>query len=198
MSIQVVNEFLNKAVEDLSEGDMFLIGQGGLEKLKTGKIRIQPNTFYYMGASSSPERILVTKVSERSIDYQMSPYSGKQRSIGRSIGEDLIFKGVTTWMKLGYNEYPWGRKEKIKFEKLLAGKSVKPIKPKDYAPVTVTVVAAKGYEKKDLWREAEKYGGVGAKGEPGSYQYVISMESGGVKRLRQDKHFDVISVKKRK
>jgi hypothetical protein len=201
MSLDRVNKMLRDVVGELGEGQLYSIGSGGMTKLKTGKILIQPNTFYYMGASSSPKRILVTKVDKDKIYYRGYPHGvGRELVVDRRIGEDLILKGIATWLKMGYQKYPWGKKEAANLKKLLAGKSVKPVNPKDYIPVTVTVVAAKGVKTgeggKDLWYDAEHYGGVGGREGPDGYEYEISMDTGVLKKLRKDKKFKVISVKK--
>ena len=48
---------------------MYSIGAGGMTALETGVIHLEKNSCYYMGASSSPDKIIVTKVDDNWIEY---------------------------------------------------------------------------------------------------------------------------------
>ena len=100
------------------------------------KILIQPNTFYYIGASSSPDQIFVTKVDKNIIEYSKYPYF-KTLKIKTFIGKDLITTGVNTHLKTinamanhKYFSKIFNHKdtqdEIKKFKLLLDGKSVPP------------------------------------------------------------------------
>lgn len=207
MGIEKANLVLENVVRNLvEEGDIFAITSGGLEQIKTGRILIQPNTFYYMGASSSPQEILVTKVGGGKITYRNYPYK-QDVSIDERIGEHLIYQGVMTFLKSGYVNYPWGKERAEGFRKLLQMKKISQVDPKDWTRISVTVLPGSGYEGKDMWYEAEKYGSVGGTrlpdGEPGFLfakseqfsSYQIEMFRGGLNRLKKDKRFRIVSVK---
>jgi len=201
MNLHKVNELLAETIYE--------IGAGGLRPIKTSGILIQPNVTYHMGASSSPHKIFVTKVDDRMIYYRSYPfYRGREARIDRGIGTDLILQGVNTFMKSGYGKYPWGKATIRKYKSLLAGKKVKPEDLKDYQRIKVTVGPGKGYEGKDLWREAESHGyGVGGRRVEGmtdgfpwmkndnSSVYEIEMDKKSLPGLKKDKRFKILSIK---
>ncbi len=88
-----------------------VIGGKGLQKLK--KIAIFKDHEYYIGASSSPEHIVVTKVTDDAIHYRKSPYK-KELRVERWVGEDLIAKGTATWLKSGYVKYQPERAKRLR------------------------------------------------------------------------------------
>jgi len=174
--------------EKLYEAIMAITGKG-LEPLKSG-IRIQKNTEYYMGASSDPKHIIVTDVNDRFITYMTYPYKNKLR-IDRKIGEDLIIQGVRTWIKNYGRRYP---EDVANFNKLLAGKKGETVNPKDFQPVDVVakVVGKHASDPEALWREAERYGGVGFNMKDKVFK--ISTTRGTLQRLKKNKNFEVVKV----
>lgn len=113
------------------------IGPGGLEE--TAKIHMQPNTIYYMGASSSPDMVIVTKVDDKAITYRKYPFKSDQK-IQRWIGEDLIAQGSKRWLSSGYAQYHPDIARSLK--SMLAGGRGQTVKPKDYEPLLITVELA--------------------------------------------------------
>ena len=113
------------------------IGPGGLEE--TSKIHMQPNTIYYMGASSSPDMVIVTSVNDRVIKFRKYPFKSDQ-SIERWIGEDLIASGSKRWLSSGYVKYNPEVARSLK--SMLSGGRGKTVKPKDYEPLEITVQLA--------------------------------------------------------
>jgi len=174
--------------EKLYEAIMSITDKG-FEPLKSG-IRIQKNTEYYMGASTSPKHIIVTDVNDRFITYMTYPYKKKLR-IDRKIGEDLIIQGVRTWIKTYGSRYP---KDVANFKKLLAGKKGKTVNPKDFQTVDVVakVVGKHASDPEALWREAERYGGVGFNMKDKVFK--ISTTRGTLQRLKKNKNFEVVKV----
>lgn len=83
----------------LDEGAVFAIGSGGLRKLSdAGAIHIEKDSMYYLGASTSPDLIVVTKVDSKFITYRHWPYT-KDSKVEHRIGQDLISRGTTTALR---------------------------------------------------------------------------------------------------
>ena len=189
---------LNRVNEILAE-TLYMIGDSGLEPLQTSDILIQPNVKYHMGASGSPSTIFVTKVDDKMIYYKDYPFYGaRENRIDKRIGIDLILRGINTFLKGGYVNYPWGKQEAKKYKTLMAGKKVKPERLKDYQQIVVTVDPAKGYEGKDLWSEAERYGGVGQTKLDDRWVYTIHTTLKVLPKIRKDKMFKVLKVEEDK
>lgn len=190
-----------RTVESLEEA-RFVIGAGGLQTPGGGKVSILPNREYYLGASSSPKHIVVTKVSDDRVTYRAYPYE-KDHFIEKWIAADLIEKGTTTALS---RRGKWmDPAEKRSYEDLLKGGKGRKVNLKDFERVVVLVGKGKGHESKDLWRDAEMYGGVGGLAGPSGdfsdkahdYRYEISTDRKTLKKLKADKKFVVLSVKKR-
>lgn len=155
-----------------------------LKPLEKG-IFLQPNTIYYMGASSSPDMMIVSKVDETHIEYYRYPYETPLR-MDRDIAEDLITRGCRRWMenykdfitKPGYEGFA---RMYASFRDMLDGKpSDMLVSVDDYRRVSVEVAVAEdapdyqvaddGFPSKsvkvDFWRELERYGSVGGRNPP--------------------------------
>jgi len=93
----------------------FRIGSSGL--VATEKFPLVVGRKYPMGASTSPDTILITGLSKDRISYKRYPFdaSSKELVIERWIGEDLIAQGVSTMRRMFEDAYP-GEGEAI-FEK---------------------------------------------------------------------------------
>jgi hypothetical protein len=190
-----------------------------LEPLEKG-IFLQPNTIYYMGASSSPSMIIVSKVEDTHIEYYNYPYETPHR-MERDTGEDLITRGCRRWMEnhkdvLLEPGYEGFARMYASFKDMLAGKpSDCLVSVDDYKRVHVEVEVAKDapdYAAKDdswpsesvkidFWRELEQYGSVGGRNPPGAIvgqmnqrlmRYIVSTTKGELKALKNDKKFKVI------
>lgn len=177
-----------KASEHQAQG--YRIGPGGLEKPSKG-ITLQPDTVYWMGASSSPSMIIVTKVTDDSIEY-MDPYNKQKRKIQRWIGEDLIMQGSKTWLS-SYARYQPEMAKSIR--SMLNGGPGKKEKMRDWDRVRITVRAKDPSQ--DLWRVAEQYGNVaGIDDDDGVMLYEIEGFRGSVEKVKKDNRFTVKSEKK--
>lgn len=72
-------------------------------------IRLQEGAVYYLGASSSPEMVLLESVGEDRVTYyRFESGTGKadKKSEKRSIFEDLAAKGSETWLDTYGKHYP--------------------------------------------------------------------------------------------
>lgn len=194
---------LAKTVQERTlEESRLVIGAGGLQKPGGGKVSILPNREYWLGASSSPQHIIVTKVSDDRVTYRTYPYD-KDHFIQKWIAADLIEKGSTTHLKR-YGQY-MGPEDKRSLEDLLKGGKGKKVSLKDFEQVTVLVGKGKGHEERDLWREAERYGNVGGLAGPSGdmsgtahdFRYEIDTNRKVLKKLQKDKRFEVMKVSKR-
>lgn len=177
-----------KATGKTAQG--YRIGPGGLEKPDKG-ITLQPNTVYWMGASSSPTMIIVTKVTDDSIEY-MNPFDKQKRKIQRWIGEDLIMQGSKRWLS-SYAKYQPEMAKSIR--SMLNGGPGKKEKMRDWDRVRITVRAKDPTQ--DLWRVAEQYGNVaGIDADDGVMLYEIEGFRGAVEKVKKDSRFKVESEKK--
>jgi len=180
---------------------MYAIGSGGLRKL--GGMTIFPNQVYFMGASSSPSGIFVTRVTDDAVTYKQLYSMGKEQRIQRPIADDLVRQGTETWLKSGYQKYQPERARKLKA--LLAGKKQPPEKEEDYVRWRVEVKAVnpptgKMTRETDPWYRAEEYGNVGSREDPkhGTVYEITSVTGKALKELRKDKAFKVLKATREK
>ena len=139
----------------IHEGPTYKIGAGGLEPLSGEEIQIVPGGTYHLGASSSPDHIIVTKVDDRFITYRKYPYE-KDLRIEKNIGADLIKTGIQNWLKSGYQTYQ-PKTAKI-YKQVLAGGKPKIEKLSDYKFYDVTIQGEPGV---DVYGAAKEWGLVG-------------------------------------
>lgn len=167
---------------------MYSLGGGGMKKLGGEPVSILPGREYWMGASSSPKHIVVTAVSGNTVTYRQYPFK-KDSRIEKQIAADLIMRGSQSHLKR-YGRYMSAARKKS-LEDLLKGGKGKKVNIKDFQPVRVWVKQAGG-PKKDMWRAAEEYGGVGGLELEGEDVYEINSTYGDLKRLQRDNRFEVI------
>ncbi|MFA4971343.1 MAG: hypothetical protein WC683_01935 [bacterium] len=183
-----LSEQLGNAMDEMRG----VIGDRGIEQPKN-TIELQPNTEYFLGASSSPTHIIVTKVGKDRIEYVQGPDYKRPVQMERWIAQDLISRGVENWSKrYGGASYPWAKKLERNFEALRKGRKADTVKVADFYPVQVTVEPV-GMTRDEAWSEAERYGNVGGSGDT----LLIDMRSGGVDELKKDKRFKVSKVEDR-
>jgi len=174
----------------------FVIGPSGLEK-PDDSIFLQPDTLYYLGASSDPKQVIVTKVDDDVIEYLDLPWGEKpkKRRMERWIAADLISKGSRTWAKT-YARYQPDLAKNL--QRMLAGKPGKKINVnkflRDRERVTVVVSPAKAGE--DCWYVAEEYGNVaGLIQDDGSMWCEVDTDMGRLDKMKQDKRLQIEQIK---
>lgn len=189
--MRTLRKLINRIDESML-AERFVIGSEGLKPPKSG-VTLQANCEYYLGASSSPSHIIVTKVGDEFIEYVQGPTYKETRRMERWIAEDLIIKGTETWLDTwGKTPYPWVKDAARNFRAVLSGGKGKPVKVEDFHQVRATVEAADGGDAFKLWRDAERYGGVG--GNNDHKTLIIDMRKGEVDDLKKDKKFKVLDV----
>lgn len=197
----------------------FMIGGRGLEPIFTNSIDIQPNTVYYMGASSDPKRIIVTDVNDEFITYRSGNY-GEDHRIERGAGESLIRDGLTTKKKFFeqnneiFKNVDWAKEERADFEALLKGEKPKRKKVdyRDFQPIVVSVdlkepnplpVDEETHRiDQTNWYHAERYGGVSGKhgdiaGDKGNHNiagYEIACDREQLAKIRKDPLYKNVKV----
>ncbi len=200
-----------------STSSMIEFGRG-LRPLHKGKIPIRSNVAYYMGASSSPDHIVVKKVEPDMIHYTSYPYKNDLR-VGRDVGEDLIRSGMNTRKKSMETHYPdhdWSKEQVSQINHKLEGnhEHIKPTNYKDLQKVDVIVKLkkplpiAKTKKQMDhdqqMWYHAEKYGGVGGlgsddkpdeRGRTKTIGYELIAQRGQLKAIKNDPLWTVESIK---
>ena len=171
-----------------------IIGPGGLGPLQSG-ITLQPNTLYWIGASSSPTMIIVTNVTDKAIEY-FDPYRKTPMRVERWIGEDLITKGSKRWLAT-YGQVPGWKTYAKSIASMLSGGPGKKEKLSDWERVRVTVKRKPAFRGEDLWRVAERYGNVaGIEDADGDQLYEIEGFRRSVMEVKKDPHFVVVGAKK--
>lgn len=174
----------------LKESSVFRIGPGGLRPLDD-KMTLQKNTVYFLGASSSPDMVIVTDFNDRIIKYRRYPYE-KDITITRDIGLDLLAQGSRTWLNRGSGKYHPELAKSLK--SMLKGGPGKKVNLKDYERWTVLVQGKD--PKKDYWRQAEWYGNVGGLNPYGIPLYEIHTDYKRLKELEKDSDFIILERKK--
>lgn len=91
---------------------------------------------YYLGASSSPDLIIVTYVDAKIVKYSAYPFK-VDRTIDIRIFRDLVVTGTNTWLKSGYAEYHPKTAQDLRG--LLAGTPGKVYEAEDLQPVYALV-----------------------------------------------------------
>lgn len=193
MGLSQVNSILRSAKDELAEGQMFVIGAGGLSPVETGKMTMMPGVMYPMGASSSPKMILMTKVDDKFLHYKDYPWTKgtKEMRIDRRVGEHLILQGTKTWLSGPYPKYQPDRAKSLR--SMLGGGKGKKENVADFEQVTMLV---KPVASGDLWRAAEEYGNVAGITDPktGVEHYEIMGTARDLKKLKKDKRFAVVKT----
>lgn len=180
------------AAELLRLAGRFTLGPGGLGE-PASKITLQDGAAYYLGASSSPNFVILTGVSDDRIRYKSYPFNGSELRMERWIAADLLTKGTETHLKTyGAHMDP---DLKRSMASLLRGGKGRKEDIKDYLRVEVTVEATD--KDQDLWYVAEEYGGVGGLiQDDGTTHYVIITDNKRVEQIKNDRRFKILNVKK--
>jgi len=159
-------------------------GKGGMRELGDDKMVILPNSEYYIGASSSPDHIVVTKVDDRMIHYYKYPYK-KELRIEKPIGMDLIRQGVTTWLKSGYKKYhpELARSLQANLDGKKGSQNGK-AKLQDYQYVEVEIVGNPG---EDVYGIGKDYGVVKGDWDEKENKVTVSLMRQYIPELKRDK-----------
>ncbi len=179
---------------------IFNIGADGLTPINTN-IRIQANTPYYIGASSSPSRIIVTRVEGDNFWYRTYPYNGREL-LGDAICRSLVRRGTVTRVAnikdylrrhLAHGEDDELRDEYLTeieaFEKLLAGEPAPELveDPEGLKYGHALLTAGEGpHPRGDAWYSAEHYGGVGGITIDGVEHYRVRTQAKLIDAIKVD------------
>lgn len=169
-----------------------VIGPGGLEK-PLGKITLQEGAAYWLGASSSPQMVILTDVTDNKVKYKTYPFNKGDQTMERWIAADLLTRGTATHLKQYGSHMDAGLKRSL--ESLLAGGKGRKEDMESYHPVTLLLTPADDMKGQDLWYAAEEYGGVGGReDEKEGYVYEVSSSKGGAEEAKSDRRFKVLKV----
>ena len=194
-----VRESIKKKLKPLVREIMYSIGAGGMTALETGVIHLEKNSCYYMGASSSPDKIIVTKVDDNWIEY-VKPIdnNSKKMKIERAIGESLILDGSNTWLKT-YGRFKENKKIADTLQKNLDGKKGPnngKVPPSEFDRYVLTVKGTKGSN--DVYGAAKQWGVIGDwNGKSGEEaEAEIEVYKTYIPQIKKDKQFKVTKQKK--
>ena len=152
-----------------------------------------------MGASSSPDQIIITKVDDKWIEYIKPIYNNsKKMKIEAPIGESLILDGSNTWLKT-YGRFPENKKIADTLQKNLDGKKGPnngKVKPSEYDRYVLTIKGAKGSN--DVYGAAKQWGVVGPwNGKSGEEAEVeLEIYKIYIPQIKKDKQLKVVKQKK--
>jgi len=207
---QIVNKFVEWSGAAKTASDLELIhrvasnhvaisrgvlGPGGLMAPGGSKLTLQEGAAYWLGASTSPQMVILTSVGDERVKYKAYPFTGGEKTMERWIAADLLDKGTRTHLKYYGNHMDSGLKHSL--ESLLRGGKGRKEDPKDYKPVIIQAVASDEFAGQDLWRAAEEYGGVGGLEKDGETIYEISAQNKAAEAMKNDRRFKILSVKDR-
>ena len=194
-----VRESIKKKLKPLVREIMYSIGAGGMTALETGVIHLQADSCYYMGASSSPDKIIVTKVDDNWIEY-VKPIdnNSKKMKIERAIGESLILDGSNTWLKT-YGRFKENKKIADTLQKNLDGKKGPQngkVPPSEFDRYVLTVKGTKGSN--DVYGAAKQWGVIGHwNGKSGEEaEAELEVYKTYIPQIKKDKQFKVTKQKK--
>jgi hypothetical protein len=105
----------------------FVIGAAGLRPLAGQSIYIGVGAQYYIGASSSPKHVVISRLAGDFVYYRTSPYT-TDIQCPRDIFRDLAQRGCNTWLD-NYEKCKHPLSHIIR--KVLDGEAVDPVKPED-------------------------------------------------------------------
>ena len=152
-----------------------------------------------MGASSSPDKIIVTKVDDNWIEY-VKPIDNNSRKlkIERAIGESLILDGSNTWLKT-YGRFKENKKIADTLQKNLDGKKGPnngKVPPSEFDRYVLTVKGTKGSN--DVYGAAKQWGVIGHwNGKSGEEaEAEIEVYKIYIPDIKKDKQFKVVKQKK--
>jgi len=186
-------------LRDLVRETMYMIGAGGMTALETGVIHLEKNSVYYMGASSSPDQIIITKVQDEWIEYIKPIYNNsKKMKIERPIGESLILDGSNTWLKT-YGRFPENKKIADTLQKNLDGKKGPnngKVKPSEYDRYVLTIKGAKGSN--DVYGAAKQWGVIGPWNGKNGEEAEVELEIYKIyiPQIKKDKQLKITKQKK--
>lgn len=159
----------------------FVIGANGLTSPKA--FTVKPLHTYYLGASDSPNLILVLSVTEERITY-VTIYNRKRSIVARWIGEDLIAQGCATIQRRAKGT-PW--------EKTYTDSIGAPATPADFDRVIVRVKANRPQRPEDLYGPVKDFG-VLVEFEPSKRTLAVETSRRSIPDIEADKRWKVISV----
>lgn len=188
-----IEENIKKLLKTLVKEEIFSIMGGSLQELNN--VRLLPNSEYYMGASTSPMHIVVTKVDEKWIYYRTdsSEYK-KDLNIELPIGKDLIYKGTKTYLNRYMNYLD--AKTKKTFENNLKGKlgpNNGKMKPELFQNVMVKIETI---EDVDTYGIADSYGGI--RDYVGGTTATSYVERRMIPLMKNDKRIKSVTILKKK
>jgi hypothetical protein len=183
---------------NLLERLFYSVDAGGVRALSGAELKLKPGHEVYLGASSSPEHVIITKVDDKWISFRKYPYTKDQR-IERPIGMDLIRTGISQHIK------HHGADSKL--TALLDGKDVPAGNVADaiannmWHKVEVMPLYSKTdkvFEGRDVWDILSSYGSIGShndKSSPTGEIYDVNLPGRNLKDLKADKRFKIMYIK---
>lgn len=189
MLIDELKELLKRQEGGGSEdqvSEMFVIGKTGLEPLRTTGLKLMKNASFHMGASSSPDEIIIMSVGKDLIKYRTHPFK-KELRIDKQSGLHLIKTGVKTWLKSGYvKRFP---KRARSYRDWLQGGTPYIIEPENYEMVKVLIRSDSRDD--DIYGIGKQYGVVGKWDERENSVEVELLRGALRSMLKEYPHFDV-------
>ncbi len=196
MRKKLSQESIDRVVNQVVTAAGYVIGPKGLEPASGGGLTLQEGAMYALGASSSPDLVVLTSVSDDRVGYKKYPFNGPERVLTTWIARDLLSQGTSTYLKQrGGQLAKFDPDLKRSMESLLKGGKGRKEKLSDYEPIKIH---AEGTVEGDLWYQAEAYGNVGSyTGDDGQTVYEIDAQRKDLERIQADKNFKILKTEPR-
>jgi len=184
---------LNRIAQRYRVAKGYAIGPGGLETPGGKNLTLQEGAAYWLGASSSPQMVILTDVTDDRVKYKTYPFTKGDQVMERWIAADLLARGTATHLKQYGSHMDPGLKRSL--ESLLAGGKGRKEDMDSYKPVTLVLTPADDMKGQDLWYAAEEYGGVGGREDAKEgYVYEVASSKGRAEQAKNDRRFKVLKV----
>jgi hypothetical protein len=198
--LEITRKVVSRYVTALNLGlipNRRVIEPSGLMRPGGANVTLQESCAYYLGASSYPDFVILTNVTDDQVAYESHPFNGKKHILERWIAADLIERGTRQGLQLHGAHLEPSLKQSM--ESLLrGGKGTRKEDLNDYRPVTIRAVAADSFIGQDLWRAAEEYGDVGGEDDDKMGMiYEISTSRRRAEKMKNDRRFKILKVDRR-
>lgn len=178
----------------------YAVEPGGLRGLETGTFYLAPMSEYWLGVSTSPKHIIVTKVDDRMVRYVSTDAPDKEVRVDRDIAEDLIYRGTRTQLaKMRRHMSPGLVRTLENNLDGIAGPLNGKARPSDWVRYQVDVRPAAGVEADRLWNDLEKggYSVLGTVDDPAGETLVqLWAYERDLDDLKRDRRFEIIKMER--
>jgi len=176
-------------IKRIVQEEIYNLTGDGVKKIDTS-LKVIPNSIYFLGASNSPEMILVTDINDKHITYYIYPFKSPSK-IDTWVGKDLIKQGTLKALSNGYVDHDRNLQSTLR-SNLKGRKGVCNGKHKlsDYTYIKTIIFCKKGT---DVYGVGSSYGIVG-QWSPEENSIEVETMKINIKNIRRDSRVDKVVV----